>query len=79
MFHGGGKNHHPFAGFGKFHYLADDVRGNTILFFEFAIKIRFAKQAITLHLQAAKVVLHHRHIQPLRRGEVTVLYHVTQG
>ncbi len=33
VFHGGGKDHHPFAVFGELHDLADNMRRDTLLFF----------------------------------------------
>ncbi len=59
VFHGGGKDHHPFAVFGELHDLADNMRRDTLLFFQLMVKIGFAEQAVALRLQAAEIVLHH--------------------
>ncbi len=50
VFHGGGKDHHPFAVFGELHDLADNMRRDTLLFFQLMVKIGFAEQAVALRL-----------------------------
>ena len=78
VLHGGGEDHHPFAAFGELHDLADDMWGDTLLFFQLMVKIGFAEQAVALRLQATEIVLHHRHIEALRRRQVAVLNHIAQ-
>ena len=78
MFHGGGKDHHPFAVFGELHDLADNMRRDTLLFFQLMVKIGFAEQAVALRLQATEIVLHHRHIEALRRRQIAVFNHIAQ-
>ena len=78
MFNRRGKNHHPFARCSKLHNLADDVRGNTLLFFQLTVEIGFAEQPVTLCLQAAEIVLHYWHIQSFWRRQIAVFNHITQ-
>ena len=78
VFHGGGKDHHPFAVFGELHDLADNMRRDTLLFFQLMVKIGFAEQAVALRLQATEIVLHHRHIEALRRRQIAVFNHIAQ-
>lgn len=66
---GGGEDHHPFAVFGVLHNLADDVRRDAVLPLQLAVQIRFAEQAVASGFQPAEIVLHDRHVQPLRRHQ----------
>jgi len=50
VLHRGGKNHRPFARLRKLNNLADNVRRNALLLLQFAVQLRFAEQAIALHL-----------------------------
>ena len=47
-------------------------------FFQLMVKIGFAEQAVALRLQAAEIVLHHRHIEALRRRQIAVFNHIAQ-
>ena len=78
VLNGSGENHYPFACLGKLDNLADDMRRYSLLLFQFLIQIRFAKQAVTLRLQAAEVILHYRHVEAFWRRQVAVFNHVTQ-
>ena len=78
VFNCGGENHHPFTRLGKLDNLADDMRRYSLLLFQFLIQVRFAKQAVTLRLQAAEVILHYRHVEAFWRRQVAVFNHVAQ-
>ncbi|SVK50287.1 Uncharacterised protein [Acinetobacter baumannii] len=75
---GGGEDHHAFAIVGVLYNLADDMRRDAVLPFQLTVQVRFAEQAVAPGLQTAEVVLHDRHIQPLRRHQKTVFNHVAQ-
>ncbi|CSE43190.1 Uncharacterised protein [Shigella sonnei] len=79
MFDRRGENHHSFTLFGELHNLADDVRGNTLLFFQLTVEIGFAEQPVALCLQAAEIILHYWHIQSFWRRQIAVFNHITQG
>ena len=78
VLYGSGENHYPFAIGGELDDLADNVRRDTLLLLQLAVEVGFGKQAVRLRVQAAEIILHHRHIKTFRRHQKAMLDHIAQ-